>query len=763
VKYRKVANCTLLCCLSIGVSLVGSAAEPTAVAAKTGELEEVVVTARFINQDSNNSMKLGIAAKDTPFSVSNYTNSFMKSIETTQIADLYRYMTGLQKAGGTGYDLTLRGFSTTDLDRNTVLTDGLPGLSVRFGSPPTVGTDHVELVKGAASLLYGAVQPGGFVNIITKKPSMREMTEFSVLGTIGASSYHRVHGGDLSLDSTGPMGQGDTFLYRVIAQASYDDKFRDRSYERTSFLAPMMTWNLSATTTLTGQFEYRTAEANYSSFYLLAPRRPVAFTVSQLAPIQTNYIGPGNYLNERGQVTSLVLHHDFSGGAIWTTSIRNVNHRDWAHAFDVGPFDRTADPTFHTLDIRARGQSNLRTYLFGDTNLILPFKTGPFSHRLIAGLSLGREVDDFTRTQFCNINAPGRPAADPTCNLGTQQYTISILNPDFSNIPPPDAFGPGVIGASSRADNYNSSIGSGAYVSDLITLAAHWKTMIGGRYAREELKDAPDRFEPALPVYTATYSKVLPQAGLIYQPNEHWSYYASYSTSFAPVDPANVGLTTQPTFVPTQGKGAEVGAKATLLGGRVDLTTALFQIDQQHVLAPYSGTDLTLCPGGGCVIQIGSVRSKGLEAEISAVPVDGWTLLAGYAYTSARVADTSPTGPFLDHLLPNSPLHAAHIWSRYDFSGGALRGMGVGVGISYTGSRITNTGTPAAVGEFVLPSYGVLDIGLYKTILSKFDLTLKINNALDKVYYASGTITQGLVNVQPGAPRFIQLTMRARL
>jgi outer membrane receptor protein involved in Fe transport len=360
-------------------------------------------------------------------------------------------------------------------------------------------------------------------------------------------------------------------------------------------------------------------------------------------------------------------------------------------------------------------------------------------------------------------NGEYSPSIDPSCNLPGQLFTISILNPDFSRIPPPDAFGPGVIGAATRARNYNASTGSGVYVSDLLTLSKHWKALVGLRYAREELEDNPDLFEPAITDYKQTYSKTLPRAGLIYQPTDHWSFYASYSTSFAPVDPANIGLTTSPTFTPTQGDGEEVGAKATLLDGRVDLTAAVFNIDQKNVLAPYSGSDLTLCPSGGCVIQVGGARSKGVEVEVSATPIEHWTILAGWAYTSARISKTSPTGPLIDHLLPNSPLNAGHVWSRYDFASGALIGFGFGVGVSYVGERITNTATPAVLGEFALPSYEVVDLGLYKAFDKRYDATLKINNVLDKLYYNSGTITQGLVNVQPGFPRSVQLSFRARL
>ena len=255
------------------------------------ELAEVTVTGRFIDTGASSATKQNISTLDTPFSVSAYTDDFMKSIGTTQVADLYRYMTGLQKAGNTGYDLTLRGFSTTDSDRNTILVDGLPGLAVRFGSPPTVGTDHIEVVKGAASLLYGAVQPGGFVNMITKKPSSAQSTVLSIRGTTSASDRDtRVKGGDVSVDSTGPIDSDRKLLYRLVAQISNDDTFRNYSYEKGVYLAPSLTWSLSERTSITGLMEYRAVKSNYASLYLLAPRLPGGANVSFLAPVTTNYM-----------------------------------------------------------------------------------------------------------------------------------------------------------------------------------------------------------------------------------------------------------------------------------------------------------------------------------------------------------------------------------------------------------------------------------------------------------------------------------------
>src|SRR5262249_40814674 len=160
---------------------------------------------------------------------------------------------GVQRAGNTGYDLTLRGFKTSGNDRNAIMTDGLPGLTVRFGSPPTIGTDHIEVVKGPTSVLYGQAQPGGFVNIITKKPRAEQETEVEAKLNKGVGDFDRAQGVIASIDSTGPIAGNDSLLYRFIAENGYTEGFRINSYEQPIYVAPSLTWKLSADTDATLQ------------------------------------------------------------------------------------------------------------------------------------------------------------------------------------------------------------------------------------------------------------------------------------------------------------------------------------------------------------------------------------------------------------------------------------------------------------------------------------------------------------------------------
>src|SRR6202048_4410140 len=198
-----------------------------------GALEEIVVRGRFLQPTSTSAMKLNTPVLDTPFSVSAYSESFLKSLETQSLQDTYNYMNGVKKAGQTAYDLTLRGFKTSGDDKNAIMVDGLPGLTARYSSPPTVGLDHVELVKGPMSVLYGQIQPGGFINMITKKPQPVASQTIDIQAQSYAANdapkFGKENGLTGSVDLTGPIDDDKRLLYRFIGEIGNRDGFRDFS------------------------------------------------------------------------------------------------------------------------------------------------------------------------------------------------------------------------------------------------------------------------------------------------------------------------------------------------------------------------------------------------------------------------------------------------------------------------------------------------------------------------------------------------------
>ncbi len=727
---------------------------------------DIVVKGSFIDAGATSATKMNIRVLDTPFSVDSYNGNFLKAIETTNVSDLYKYMTGIQRAGNTGYDITFRGFKTSGNDRNAILTDGLPGLSVRFGSPPTIGTERVELVKGATSVLYGQAQPGGFINIITKKPKSTAAYQVELKAFTGAGSYGHAIGYLPSIDFTGPITSDGSLLYRVVAEAGYNRGFRNDSYEKPIYFAPSLTWKIDGRTDITLQGEYRRDKSHYDT-YLVAPNRDV----SLIAPINTTYQEPNDYLLERGYIGTVLAHHDFSDKVRFNLSYRYVDHLDTQLNFDVNGFKAGALAT--TLTRRARGQTNKRTYSFGDANFDIKLNTFGIRHTLLIGAGGGQETASLNRTQFYNCVAPACTSLD-----------VNIYNPVIGAAPPLTSF-PLFAKASDLTWRFTTQNSIGLYASDLLEFGDMFKMMLGVRYAdeRQTIQDlrTPDGI-------TRKYDhKTLPLAGLIFEPTRQLSFYASYSTAFVPQTAASQDIFGNNPFVPTFSKAYEAGIKTDLFNHRLNLTAAYFDIRKNNTLntftCPTTEADainngavipasaardvngkLLGLVAGTCSVQIGAERSRGLEIEVNASPLPGWTITGGYAHTHARITVATPKTLYqVGARETNSPDDALNFWTRYDFQGGALINLGVGVGMSYIGKRVgflppANPGTQPENGTMPLPSYTTVDLGLYYKI-KNIDLTFKVTNLFDHRYIESAGFT-GDINLVPGTPRLLTATAR---
>lgn len=745
-------------------------ADPTQDAASKEPSSTIVIEGhRFTDTGASSATKLQIPVLDTPFSVDAYNGNFLKAIETQNVSDLYRYMTGIQRAGNTGYDITFRGFKTSGNDRNAILTDGLPGLSVRFGSPPTVGTDHIELVKGATSVLYGQAQPGGFINIITKKPLFHPFNEVEFRGTLGAGTFGRQRGVTGSFDSTGPLDTSGHFAYRLVGEIGNTLGFRDDSYEHPFFVAPSLTWKLDDRTRLTVQGEYRQVRTHYDT-YLVSPNRDA----SLIAPIDTVYQEPNDYLLERGKTITVLGTHSFTNKITLNVGYRWVDHKDTQENYDVVGFKPGALTT--TIQRRARGQINVRTYSFADANLTAKFNTLGIKHTLLIGGGGGQETASLDRTQFYNCTG--------TCT----SLDLNIYHPVLGVAPPLNTF---PLDTSSTLANltwrYTTQNSIGLYGSDLMEFTRFVKVLAGVRYA-DEKQTIQDLRKPAGITHKHD-KKTLPLAGLIIEPTRHISFYASYSTSYVPQTAASQDVFGLNPFVPTFAKSYEAGIKSELFDHRLSATLAVFDIRKNNVLntftcptnlaalntyiaannitvptdAPRDAKGNLIPASGTCSTQIGAERSRGFEAELNATPLPGWTVTAGYAHTHARITKSNLAYQ-IGARETNSPDDALSLWTRYDIQTGPMTNFGAGIGISYIGKRAgllpTQTvDTRPGNGTLPLAAYATVDLGIYYKPVDALDLTFKITNLFDKRYIESAGFT-GDINLLPGTPRYLTLTAR---
>lgn len=696
------------------------------------QLSAVVVQGSFISNAGISAMKLNVPVIDTPYSITSYSRSFMNAINVRQVSDLYAYMTGIQSAGVTGYDITFRGFTAGANDPNTILVDGLPGLATRFGSPVTIGISRIEVVRGPSSVANGQEEPGGFIDLITKKPRSRPFYEFSASGSgyagHGISATSKL-GGDFSADLTGPIDKSRHFLYRVILDDSNRDGFRSYTYNHSIYFAPSVTWRINNATSATLQYVYQHLHYSYDT-YLVAPDS----NINLVAPITTRYQEPGDWYREWGSVVSFFLTHHLDNGMTWHFDMRSVWHTDSARGHDVVAIL----PNLLQLSRRARGQINKRQYDHFDTSLDMPFKTGSISHKAVVGVTGGRDSYNFNRTQFYNAPSSGPNSLD-----------ISIYNPIYGLGPALNQL-PAASNPKFLSNRYSNDISYGAYFIDMMKFSQHWLGNFGVRY-EHNYQNIQELRVPNTPSSNKNTSDVLPMAGIVYKPTRNWSYYADYSTSFVP-PPANaIDTSGVNSFSPVYANQVEVGSKVSFMHGRAFATLALYRINERNTFSHFA------CPYGTCYQQFGKARSQGAEFEINARPLPNWQILAGYAYTDAKV--TASTNAFqVGQPLPDVPRNSAHLWTRYDFMNGAVRGLGLGLGVIYDGVRQGFIATKANEAILHLPSFTRVDAALYYR-WSRYSLTFNVQNIFDTTYYVSSGFT-GPLAIVPGAPRMYTLTLR---
>ena len=735
-----LAGFGLGCATALVSQIAWAQTAPTAEPAAT---ETIVVKGKFLTLAAESAMKLDVPIRDTPLSVTNYSVDFMKAIETAETVDLYKYMTGVNRGGQSAYDLSLRGFKTTSNDRNALMTDGLPGQVSRFASPPTVGVDHIEVVKGPASVLYGQAQPGGFVNIILKKPQEDRDNVLDVKGTTfqgGKHSFGDATGFTFAADFTGPVDEDRKLMYRLVAEDANKSGWRDFTVEKSRYFAPSFKWNLFKGTSLTLIGEYRNRRGS-QDLYLPAPNRDLS-----LIPISTNRLQePDDFVQEEGYSGTLLLTHAIAKDMTLKFSARSVRNHDYTKWYDVV----SVLPDLTTLQRRARIGDNHRKSNYFEASVSLPFEAAFVKHKVLVGVSGGYDDLDANRVQFVNGATTGALAKP-----GPGSLNIDIYNPVYGLAPKHESLAAGTF-----QRRITSSQPIGAFLTDFVTFSEQFKGTFGLRYAREKQTfDELTSSVALLPSRSQTPSDVYPMAGVLFQPDKDLTFYGSYATSFVPIAPNMQDAAGVYSFQPETGKQFEVGTKVELMNGRIYGTLAIFSIKKANTLA------LVTCNAnisGTCMQPVGGETSRGAEIEMNLRPMKNWQTTLGYAYVDAKVSQSNAaaTAPLVGSQLTNAPKHKANLWSRYDFAGGALQKTGVGFGLTRVSDQAGNLATSANAKVLRLPAYTVADLALYQRFEGA-DFTLKASNVFNKGYYESVGSTLADVSVVPGAPRSFTLSMR---
>ncbi|HEY9823871.1 MAG TPA: TonB-dependent siderophore receptor [Stenomitos sp.] len=687
--------------LSPGTSSNGNAIGETPGNAPTeetapGDELEIVVTADRADDPSAYSVpnastatKTDTPLRDIPQSIQVVPQQVIEDQGATQLKDIVRNVSGVVRAddfGGGGDGFAIRGFQSPNILRDGVRGNSVVSAFSNFGEPSNL--ERVEVLKGPASVLYGNVEPGGVINTVSKQPLSDPY--YSASFSVGSFEFFQPE-----FDISGPLTDDKKLLYRLNGLYQNSSSFRDFTQIQRVFISPKISWKISDRTQLNFNLDFLNDRRPFDAG-LVAIGRKVADI-----PISRRLGEPGDFRDYENLGLGYTLEHEFNDNL----KIRNTFRADFTNVETQAFRAREIiDPVKGILEREFRTTQGDRKSYSLQTDLIGKFETGPIKHEVLFGIDLARIEEDESGRRV-------RPYAP-----------INIFRPNYgAPIPnnPPLFF--------SSEVRYSAL---GVYLQDQIELRDNLKLLVGGRF---DLIRNTTRDVLFGGTSTQNDSAFSPRVGLVYQPIEPLSLYASFSRSFNP----NVGILDrqrQP-LDPERGTQYEVGMKAELFGGKLTSTLAFYHLTKTNVAVTDPQDD-------NFSLAAGKIRSQGIELDVSAQILPGWKVIASYAYTDAEVTEGDeflPTG----NRPPSIPRHSASLWSTYEFQSGTLKGFGFGGGLFFVGEREGDFDN-----SFRLPGYLRADASLFYR-RKNWSASLNVQNLFDTKYFEVAEFRE---SVQPGAP-----------
>ena len=551
--------------------------------------------------------------------------------------------------------------------------------------------DEVDVLQGATAMMFGRGGAGGVVNLVTKQAVRSPIHEFTLQA--GSWQHKRV-----TLDLGGALG--DTAAYRLNLMGEDSDGFRDYGFLRRYGINPVFNFRLGDNTTLDVGVERAYDRRRADRGIPARGDRPVA-----VAP-QAFFGSPRqNFARTTVDSFHARLEHTISDSLVLRDTFRVTRtdkfYQNVYPASDVAPDD--------TLSLKAYNHDSQRDGYFNQTELVQQLDVGGMHHTLLYGVEAGTQIDDDAK--FTGSTVKGVPLADP-------HIDIAINKPDRINHAVAHALG--------------------AYVQDQVDLSTHWKALAGIRWDRFAV-GARYRLLPAGTSTQHTDTVWSPRLGLIYKPADNASLYASVTRSFTPQG-SNLALSLKTPqgadLAPEKAVNYEVGGKFNLLGDRLALTAALFQLDMDHVNTadPLDPTRL---------VQTGAQRNRGFELGLNGNLTSRWSIYAGYARLAAEIRSTTEDAR-AGAKVGLVPRNQVSLWSRYAITDH----WGIGGGWVSRSRVYTSFDN-----DVVLPGYTRFDAMAYYQ-QAKYRVSVNVDNLFDVRYYATAN---GDNQIMPGAPRSVDL------
>jgi iron complex outermembrane recepter protein len=644
----------------------------------------------YLANDSVTATKTDTPLLTTPQSISVVTKDQVQDQGAQNISEALRYTPGITTVSF-GANAFFDSFKLRGFDAPRYL-DGLrlPMDVTTFAVPriETYGLERIEVLKGPSAGLYGQSDPGGLLNMVSKRPT--STPQYEIVGTFG--SFERFQG---AFDIGGPVDKKGEFLYRIVGLARDSNTQTDFVQDNKLFIAPSFTWRPTNDTTFTILSQYQNAQNKGYQQYIPGQ---VSFLPNPNGHIPySRYLGvpgPDGYLLEQFAI-GYAFEHRFDNNLQFRQNLRYTDAaNDLASVRTEGMLtDRLVLRTYNYVKAHTKN-------LALDNQVQADFATGPLIHKVLAGFDY---FDLRANTDYRSVGIAPIDAYAPVYN------TV---------VPPAASLAPFIL----RNDQQSQT---GLYLQDQVKLD-RWTLTMTGRQDFAHTGFDSFSFYPPAGVYTRDDKATTGRIGLNYLFDVGLSPYANYSTSFTP----NLGAGLDGnSFKPTTGEGAEVGVKFKPVGSNLMITAAAFEIRQKDVLTPNPINPLFS-------VQTDAVRVRGVELEVKGNLTRELEITGGYSHLDPKV-DKSIAG-YAGKYMMNTALDSASLWGKYTWYDGPLAGLGLGAGVRYVGDTYGDN-----FNTFVVPAYTLVDAAVsYDFAYMRPDLKglkaqINVTNLFDHYYVAS--------------------------
>jgi len=689
--------------------------------ASNQQLKEVVVSGgkknKFSVKTSDYVSKMPLKNLENPQVYAVIPKELLADQVVTNFDDALKNAPGIDKlwsstgrAGdGAGY-FSLRGFAV-----QPTLVNGLPGLT--NGSLDISNVERIEVVKGPSGTLFGSslISYGGLINTVTKQPFDRTAVEVNY--TAGSYGLNRI-----TADVNTPLDADHKVLFRMNAAYHDESSFQDAGFKKTRFFAPSLSYQLNDRVSFLLNAQFLSSEGTNPTMLFFNRSAPLRVTTLEGLGYNNRKSYTSNQLTMKNPVTSVQAQMNYKISDQWKS--QTVVSRGTAKSNGYYTYLFEGVNTVNKVAVSGNGifaryitnQNSTTETTDIQQNFIGDFLIGKMRNRVVAGLDYynSTSIDNSSNyAPFGSVN----PKVENTDNLTSQSADAAIATAGY--------------GGSTRATQEVYS----AYVSDVINITPELSAMASLRI---------DRFQNG-GLSTAAADKygqtaLSPKFGLVYQIlKDQLSVFGNYMNGFKNSAPRNVevdGSNVVTTFKPEHANQIEGGVKSDLFEGRLSGSLSYYDIKVSNII---------LSTGMNQYTQGGDQYSRGFEAQITASPIDGFNIIAGYSKNISKLTNATAATEGR-RPVEAGPEDLVNVWLSYKFLSGSVKGLGFGFGGNYAGKNsIVNDAT---VGVFTLPAYTVLNASA-SYVKGPFTFGLKLNNLTNKEYY------KGWTTIEPMSPRTV--------